>query len=133
MFLVILKFIIITAPLDLPKYLAKKYKGHGTHLLGNSPTDQILVECCCEVEAGKFNWLVFNIFSQIVMCPFGGLLTNEAIVEVCVGELKKLLDVYEERLSKTKYLVGDFFSLTDLQHLPWTHYLVTVCNKKDLI
>jgi len=50
-----------------------------------------------------------------------------------VEKVGKVLDVYEERLSKSKYLAGDFFSLADLQHLPYTHYLVNTCGKGDLI
>ncbi|CAN1229268.1 Glutathione S-transferase F9 [Linum perenne] len=45
----------------------------------------------------------------------------------------KVLDIYEDRLSKSKYLGGDFFSLADLSHLPFTQYLVGPIKKEYMI
>lgn len=115
------------------KYLAKKYKGQGTELLGNSLSEQALVDQWCEVEGQSFNSPATTILIQIAFVPMRGGTTDEAVVEMNVEKLKKVLDIYEERLSKSKYLAGDFFSLADLQHLPTTHYLVTACGKGDLI
>jgi len=115
------------------KYLAKKYKGQGTDLLGNTLAEQALVEQRCEVEGHSFFPPASTILFQTVLRPLRGGATDEAVVEVNIGKLNKVLDIYEERLSKSKYLAGDFFSLADLQHLPWTQYLVTACKKGDLI
>ncbi|TYH82761.1 hypothetical protein ES332_D02G084100v1 [Gossypium tomentosum] len=41
-----------------------------------------------------------------------------------------ILLAYFLRLSKNKYLVGDFFSLADLSHLPFTQYLVGQMGKE---
>ncbi|PPR83201.1 hypothetical protein GOBAR_AA37514 [Gossypium barbadense] len=38
-----------------------------------------------------------------------------------------------ERLSKNKYLAGDFFSLADLSHLPFTQYLVGQMGREYMI
>ena len=46
-----------------------------------------------------------------------------------MAKLEKVLDVYEEHLSKNKYLAGDFFSMADLSHLPLTDYLVNVAKR----
>ena len=54
--------------------------------------------------------------------------TSEFFTQLC-----KVLDVYEERLSKSKYLAGDFVSLADLSHLPFTQYLVGKMGKENLI
>jgi len=115
------------------KYLAKKYKGQGTDLLGNTLAEQALVEQWCEVEGHSFFPPASTILFQTVLRPLRGGATDEAVVEINIGKLNKVLDIYEERLSKSKYLAGDFFSLADLQHLPWTQYLVTACKKGDLI
>ncbi|KAG6743306.1 hypothetical protein POTOM_054258 [Populus tomentosa] len=40
-------------------------------------------------------------------------------------KLEKVLDVYERRLSKSKYLAGDNFRLADLSRLPATRYLAS--------
>jgi glutathione S-transferase len=115
------------------KYLAKKYKGQGADLLGNTLAEQALVEQWCEVEGHSFFPPASTILFQTVLRPLRGGATDEAVVEINIGKLNKVLDIYEERLSKSKYLAGDFFSLADLQHLPWTQYLVTACKKGDLI
>lgn len=42
-----------------------------------------------------------------------------------VDKLRKMLEVYElERLSKSKYMAGDFVSLADLSHFPFTHFFM---------
>jgi len=115
------------------KYLAKKYKEQGTDLLGNTLAEQALVEQWCEVEAQSFYSPANIILFEIFLSPLWGGSTDEAAVEINIGKLNKILDIYEERLSKSKYLAGDFFSLADLQHLPWTQYLVTICKKGDMI
>ncbi|TYI93358.1 hypothetical protein E1A91_D02G132100v1 [Gossypium mustelinum] len=45
---------------------------------------------------------------------------DENLIKESEEKLGKVLDIYEERLSKNKYLAGDFFSLADLSHLPFT-------------
>ncbi|KEH43410.1 phi class glutathione S-transferase [Medicago truncatula] len=38
--------------------------------------------------------------------------------------------MYEKRLSESKYLGGDSFTLVDLHHLPSLHYLMKSQSKK---
>uniref|UniRef100_A0A8R7Q8R0 glutathione transferase n=1 Tax=Triticum urartu TaxID=4572 RepID=A0A8R7Q8R0_TRIUA len=40
-------------------------------------------------------------------------------------KLKKLLEVYESRLPRSKYLPGDFISLADLSHFSFMRYFMT--------
>jgi len=115
------------------RYLAKKFKDQGTDLLGSTPSEEALVDQWCEVEGQSFNPPVSSIVAQIIIVPMRGGSTDEAVVEMNIDKLGKVLDIYEERLSQSKYLAGDFFSLADLQHLPYTHYLVNACGKGDLI
>nr|AHA46523.1 phi class glutathione S-transferase [Larix kaempferi] len=114
------------------KYLAKKYQAQGTDLLGNTLSEQALVDQWCEVEAQSFFPPAWNILVQTAKVPMQGGITDEAIVKKDMEKLEKLLDIYEERLSKCKYLAGDFFSLADLQHLPCAEYLVKSGGKGDL-
>jgi len=114
-------------------YLAKKFQGQGTNFLGSTLSEEALVYQWCEVEGQSFNPPALSIVSQILFVPMRGGSTDEATVEMNVEKLEKVLDIYEERLSKSKYLAGDFFSLADLQHLPCTHYLFNACGKGDLI
>jgi glutathione S-transferase len=58
---------------------------------------------------------------------------DETVVKQQLEKLEKVLDIYEAHLSKNKYLAGDFFSLADLSHIPYTYYLVNVAKKGDRI
>uniref|UniRef100_A0A0D6R7W7 glutathione transferase n=1 Tax=Araucaria cunninghamii TaxID=56994 RepID=A0A0D6R7W7_ARACU len=115
------------------KYLAKKYEGQGPNLLGSTLAEQALVEQWSQVEGQSFNDPCSAILYQIILVPMRGGQTDEALVASNVEKLNKVLDVYEEKLSKSKYLAGDFFSLADLQHLVYIHYLVNACGKGELI
>lgn len=62
-----------------------------------------------------------------------GFPPDENLIKESEEKLGKVLDIYEERLSKNKYLAGDFFSLADLSHLPFTQYLVGQMGKEYMI
>ena len=49
---------------------------------------------------------------------------NQVVVDENVEKLKKELEVYEARLSQSKYLAGDFLSLADLSHFTIMHYFM---------
>ncbi|KAL7592124.1 hypothetical protein Lser_V15G32655 [Lactuca serriola] len=111
------------------RYYAEKYKTQGTDLLGKTIEEQGLVQQWLEVEAHNFHPPVNNLVIQIMFSPKFGITRDEKVIEESEGKLAKVLDVYEDRLSKSKYLAGDFFSLADLSHLPFTDYLVGPCGK----
>jgi glutathione S-transferase len=116
------------------KYLAKKYNGQGSpNLLGSTVEEEAVVEQWCDVEAHHFNPPCYAIVSQIIINPLKGGTTDEAVVASNEEKLSKVLDVYEEWLSKSKYLAGDWFSLADLQHMPFLHYLMNDVGKATLI
>lgn len=116
------------------KYLAKKYEGQGSpNLLGSTVEEEAVVEQWCEVEAHHFNPPCYALVSQIIINPLKGGTTDEEVVESNAEKLSRVLDVYEDRLSKSKYLAGDWFSLADLQHMPFLHYLVNDFGKATLI
>ncbi|KAK1319490.1 putative glutathione S-transferase GSTF1 [Acorus calamus] len=94
------------------RYVAKKYDS-GTDLLRSGNAEEAaLVDVWLDVEANHFNPPIYSISYQYV-------------VEENTAKLEKVLDVYEERLSKSKYLAGDFFSLADLSHFPFIRRLLT--------
>ena len=84
-------------------------------------------------EGQSFNPAASTIVSQILIAPLMGGNTDEAAVEKNIEKLRKVLDIYDDRLSKSKYLASALFNLVDLQPLPYTHYLVNACGKGDLI
>ncbi|XP_056171625.1 glutathione S-transferase F9-like [Syzygium oleosum] len=115
------------------RYYAEKYKHQGTDLLGKTVEERGLVEQWLEVEAQSYNPPIHDLAIKIVVGPLRGLTPDPKLIKENEDKLRKVLDVYEERLSKSKYLAGDFFSLADLSHLPFTQYLVGKMGKEYLI
>ncbi|KAK2377681.1 glutathione S-transferase F9 [Trifolium repens] len=116
------------------RYYAEKYRSQGVELLGKTIEEKGLVEQWLEVEAQNFNPSAYNLALHIL---FPSLLAdntpNPKVIEESEAKLVKVLNIYEERLSKSKYLAGDFFSLADLSHLPFTDYVVNKTGKEYLI
>ncbi|CAI0394357.1 unnamed protein product [Linum tenue] len=82
-------------------------------------------------EHKKEPFLSLNPFGQVPAYQEGDL-TLFAAVEANEAKLTKVLDVYEARLSKSKYLGGDQFTLVDLHHLPNLQCLIGTPTKKLL-
>lgn len=115
------------------RYYAAKYEDRGPNLLGNTLEEKALVDQWLEIEAHNFNDLVFNIVFQVVILPRIGQQSDSELVRTYEEKLEKVLDVYEQRLSKSKYLAGDSFTLADLSHLPATRYLVNEAGLGHLV
>jgi glutathione S-transferase len=112
----------------IARYIAEKYEG-GTELLGKTLKEKARVNQWCDVEAHNYNPVVSSIIFQVVYAPLKGMSTDEKVVEEQMAKLEKVLDVYEAHLANNKYLAGDFFSLADLQHVPYTHFLINYAKK----
>jgi glutathione S-transferase len=61
---------------------------------------------------------------QCILTPLLGGARDQAVVDENVAKLKKVLEVYEARLSKSKYLAGESVSLADLSHFPMMRYFM---------
>ena len=85
-----------------------------------------LVDQWVEVEASTWNPLVSAVVAEAVFAPWRGQTTDEAVVNAKLGELRaRVLPVYEAHLSDgRKYLAGDEFTLADITHAPYTHYML---------
>ncbi|OMO53687.1 hypothetical protein CCACVL1_28448 [Corchorus capsularis] len=109
----------------ITKYLSRKYKDTGIDLLGSSSlTETTIVDTWMEVESHQYNVPMQKIIRQMIVNPAYGIASDEKIIEEELEKLGKVLDVYEERLSKCKYLAGDFYSLADLHHIPYLVYFM---------
>ncbi|XP_010904820.1 probable glutathione S-transferase GSTF1 [Elaeis guineensis] len=109
----------------IARYVARKYKSSGPDLLreGNLQ-ESAMVDLWLEVESQQYNPAIAPIVYQCLVIPMRGGVADQKLIDANVEKLGKVLDVYEDHLSKTKYLAGDFFSLADLSHLPYTHYFM---------
>ncbi|CAD6272922.1 unnamed protein product [Miscanthus lutarioriparius] len=95
---------------------------HKPELLGTGNLEQAaLVDVWFEVEAHQLSPLAIAIVVECIFTPFLGRETQPDVVDENVEKLKKVLEVYEARLSKSKYLAGDFLSLADLSHFTIMH------------
>ncbi|XP_039009642.1 glutathione S-transferase F13-like [Hibiscus syriacus] len=107
-------------------YVAEKFKGSGCDLLrSQNPKEAALVKAWMEVESQQFSPAISSIFYQFIIVPsmYGGS-PNQMIIDESSAKLGKVLDVYEKRLSSSKYLAGDFYNLADLHHLSYIYYLM---------
>ncbi|KAL5811914.1 hypothetical protein ACOSQ3_026864 [Xanthoceras sorbifolium] len=106
------------------RYYAAKYADRGPNLLGTTLEERATVDQWLEVEAHNFNDLVYTMVLQLMVLPRIGQPGDLALVHTCEQKLESVFDVYEKRLSKSKYLAGDWFSLADLSHLPAIRFLM---------
>ncbi|XP_068655070.1 glutathione S-transferase F9-like [Aristolochia californica] len=115
------------------RYYAEKYSAQGTNLLGKNLEERAHVEQWLEVEGQNYQPHIYTLVLQLLFFPKMGKTADEKTVKESEENLAQVLDIYEERLSTSKYLAGDFFSLADLSHLPFTHYLVNDMEKGYMI
>ncbi|KAK2649409.1 hypothetical protein Ddye_016898 [Dipteronia dyeriana] len=79
---------------------------------------QAIVANWLGVEDHKFETPVLKLIFELVNNPSKGLTSDQNVVAEAVAELGKVLDVYEARLSKFKYLASNVYSIANLVHLP---------------
>ncbi|GAB4835515.1 GST super [Ancistrocladus abbreviatus] len=115
------------------RYPAAKNAKSGTKLLGINLEERALVDQWLEVEAHNFNDLVYNMVLNLVVFPKMGKPSDMELVDSCKQKLKKVMDVYEDRLSKSKYLAGESFTMADLSHLPAIRYLMNEAGFGEVI
>ncbi|XP_004491312.1 glutathione S-transferase F9-like [Cicer arietinum] len=115
------------------RYYAEKYRSQGVELLGKTIEERGLVEQWLEVEAQNFNPPASDLAIHILFPFIIGNNPDPKVIEESEAKLVNVLNIYEERLSKNKYLAGDFFSLVDISHLPFIDYIVNHMRKDYLI
>ncbi|GJN05243.1 hypothetical protein PR202_ga22856 [Eleusine coracana subsp. coracana] len=114
------RYILLLMPIELIfsesraicRYVLRKYTAttaDGTNLLGDG------INAAAAVDA----WLDY---CHKIYCRRGT--PDEEIIAGSVEKLRKVLEVYEARLAEHRYLAGDFVSLADLSHFPYTSYFM---------
>ncbi|KAL9407825.1 hypothetical protein AB3S75_046380 [Citrus x aurantiifolia] len=76
------------------------------------------------IETHQFDGPIRSIIRQLISHPLRGLVPDEKIIEAEMEKLGKVLDVCEERLSKSKYLAGDDCTMADMQYIPYLVYFM---------
>ncbi|KAG2588773.1 probable glutathione S-transferase GSTF1 [Panicum virgatum] len=111
----------------ISKYVLRKYakSAQDDLLREGNPEEAAMVDVWTEVEAHHYLPAMAPIFYECVVYPARlGTTPNQKVVDESVEKFKKVLDVYEVCLSKSKYLAGDFFSFADLNHFPFTFHIM---------
>jgi glutathione S-transferase len=115
----------------ITQYISHKYADEGTPLIfKDDPRKRAILAVWMEVEGQHFEPASTALIVELVLNPFYGKPTNEAAVKANEEKLAKVLDVYENRLTESKFLGGDTFSLADLHHLANIAYLWDTTIKK---
>ncbi|QHO26859.1 Glutathione S-transferase [Arachis hypogaea] len=102
-------------------------------LYGKTIEERGIVEQWVEVEANNFHPWAYKLAIHVLFSSIIGITPDPKIIEESEANLSKVLDIYEERLSKSKYLGGDFFSLADISPLPFIDYIVNNMGREYLI
>jgi glutathione S-transferase len=108
----------------ITQYIAHAYADKGTPLIVEDPKKMAIIGVWLEVEAQRFDAAGQKLSFEILVKPMKGMTTDEAVVQELQGQLAVVLDVYEKRLSESKYLGGHSFSLADLHHIPIVNNLM---------
>ncbi|KAF5192625.1 Glutathione s-transferase [Thalictrum thalictroides] len=109
----------------IAKYVAYKYKDQGTDLLRHENVkESAVVVVWTEVESQQYNPPISTLVYELLIKGMYGMTTDQAVVDAESAKFGKVLDVYEARLSENKYLAGNFYSLADQNHIPYTYFLM---------
>ncbi|GKB73752.1 glutathione S-transferase-like protein [Tanacetum coccineum] len=103
----------------ITQYIARKYADQGTELIMKDPIKLAIQTVWMEVENQKFDRATWKLM-QIAMGRIPG---PPGVVADYEKQLSEVLDVYEKRLTESKYLGGDTFTLADLHHIPNIDFL----------
>ncbi|KAF8806030.1 glutathione S-transferase [Phlegmacium glaucopus] len=109
-------------------YIASKYPNQGTPLLPTGLEANALFQQAVCVEASHFHPHALEAAKEIYLKRIKGLTPDQAIVDKHIADLSSKLDVYDNILSKQKYLVGDEITLVDLYHIPVGYWLASLGN-----
>ncbi|KAF7100290.1 hypothetical protein CFC21_101822 [Triticum aestivum] len=107
----------------IARHVLRKYKPE--LLVGDgSPESASTVDMWLEVEAHQHHPVLVAITMQCLVAPLLGNAPDQAVLDENLGKLGKVLEVYEARLSASKYLAGESVSIADLSHFPMMRYFM---------
>lgn len=111
-------FILGAESRAITQYIAYAYADKGNPLVVQDQKKMAIVSVWMQVESQQFDASASRLGWELVYKPMFGKETDNAVVEEHEAKLAKILDIYESRLTESKYLGGDCFTLADLHHLP---------------
>jgi len=102
------------------RYIAAKYPNQGSKAtLPRSTKSDAKIEEAASIEAAHFDPPISAYLYETLIKPkHRGLEPDEALVNEHLQKISSKLDVYEQILSRQKYIAADEMTLIDLFHLP---------------
>ncbi|WEW58381.1 glutathione S-transferase [Emydomyces testavorans] len=91
----------------IAQYIATKYADQGTPLIPKDLKEFALSLQGASIEVSHFDPFVSKLLHEKYINPLYGLPTDEQVVKRSVELLNTRLDVYEQILSKQKYIGGN--------------------------
>ncbi|KAL3699164.1 hypothetical protein R1sor_017186 [Riccia sorocarpa] len=95
------------------RYVATKFADQGTPLLGSTIVEQALCNQWLEVHSHSFIPPMVETGLAIIRNPQQ---PDNSVLKPALEKLSNVLDIYEARLSASKYLAGDSYTLADVTH-----------------
>ncbi|KAH7838890.1 hypothetical protein Vadar_032333 [Vaccinium darrowii] len=109
---------------------AHQYGNKGEALISWDARKQAMLSNWVDVEDHHFEPPALKLIAELGIKQNKGLAPDEGAVAEAEAELARVLDVYEARLEKFKYLGSDMYSIVDLLHLPNLQSLLGTPAKK---
>ncbi|KZV39304.1 glutathione S-transferase PARB-like [Dorcoceras hygrometricum] len=106
------------------RYIAYTYADNGAPLVSQNPKEMASEFVWMDVEALRYDLPASKLAWELSFKPKMGMPADDVVVEENLSLLSKVLDVYEARLTQSKYLAGNSYTLADLNHLPTLSYLM---------
>jgi glutathione S-transferase len=105
------------------RYIAKNNTEDIDLTLNDSP----YVDMWLEVESQNFNSPISKFIYEKVFKKWKDpeAIIDESVLMSALEELSSVFDVYESRLSESKYIGGTLFSIADISNIPYLHMFVT--------
>lgn len=96
--------------------------------------DSVYVDMWLEAEAQTMSPILSKIVYEKIFKKLTDpkYIIDEKLINTEIVNLKKVLDIYEVRLSNSKYIGGDQFSIADISNIPYIHGLVK-CGYKYVL
>ncbi|KAJ2936603.1 hypothetical protein H1R20_g491, partial [Candolleomyces eurysporus] len=110
----------------IARYIEEKFAGQGNTLIPKDLKAKGQFEQAASVESSNFDPYASAAAFEKLFKPYQGLTPDEAVFNALIKKLEAKLDVYDQILSKQKYLGGDEVTLADLFHLPYGSLLPAV-------
>ncbi|KAL3699163.1 hypothetical protein R1sor_017185 [Riccia sorocarpa] len=110
------------------RYIATKFADEGTPLLGSTIVEQALCNQWLEVHSHSFTQPMVEMARAIRGNPQQ---PDASVSKPALERVNNVLDTYEARLSTSKYLAGESYTLADITHTPFFYIFNAITDDEN--